>query len=154
MRVWAAELVERARSEGVELTGEAGLLTALVRQVLQTGLEVEMTDHVGYEVEMTDHVGYRRWSVMVLLVDLPPDGATRGRRARGRARPGGQQGCPAGAAARASKRHQAGGVAGAISREHVPHVGQRQPVVAAVGVGLVAGAGRAGVGVDQPLGLA
>jgi hypothetical protein len=29
MRDWAAELVERARSEGVELTGDDGLLTAL-----------------------------------------------------------------------------------------------------------------------------
>jgi transposase-like protein len=49
MRDWAAELVERARTDGVELTGENGLLTALVRQVLQTGLEVELTDHLGYE---------------------------------------------------------------------------------------------------------
>jgi putative transposase len=49
MRGWAAELVERARTDGVELTGENGLLTALVRQVLQTGLEVELTDHLGYE---------------------------------------------------------------------------------------------------------
>ena len=49
MRDWAAELVARARAEGVELTGDNGLLTALVRQVLQTGLEVEMTDHLGYE---------------------------------------------------------------------------------------------------------
>lgn len=49
MRAWAAELVERARSEGVELTGDDGLLTSLVRQVLQTGLEVEMSDHLGYE---------------------------------------------------------------------------------------------------------
>jgi hypothetical protein len=49
MRDWAAELVERARSQGVKLTGDNGLLTALVRQVLQTGLEVEMTDHLGYE---------------------------------------------------------------------------------------------------------
>ena len=49
MRDWAGELVARARSEGVELTGDDGLLTALVRQVLQTGLEVEMTDHLGYE---------------------------------------------------------------------------------------------------------
>jgi putative transposase len=49
MRDWAAELVERARSEGVELTGDDGLLTALVRQVLQKGLEVEMTDHLGYD---------------------------------------------------------------------------------------------------------
>jgi transposase-like protein len=49
MRDWAAELVARARWEGVELTGDDGLLTALVRQVLQTGLEVEMTDHLGYQ---------------------------------------------------------------------------------------------------------
>src|SRR5215211_226808 len=49
MRDWAAELVARAHAEGVELTGENGLLTGLVRQVLQTGLEVEMTDHLGYE---------------------------------------------------------------------------------------------------------
>jgi putative transposase len=49
MRDWAAELVARARAEGVELTGDNGLLTGLVRQVLQTGLEVEMSDHLGYE---------------------------------------------------------------------------------------------------------
>jgi hypothetical protein len=49
MREWAAELVDRARHDGVELTGDNGLLTALVRQVLQTGLEVEMTDHLGYD---------------------------------------------------------------------------------------------------------
>ena len=49
MRDWAAELVAQARAEGLELTGDNGLLTGLVRQVLQTGLEVEMTDHLGYE---------------------------------------------------------------------------------------------------------
>ena len=49
MRDWAELLVARARTEGVELTGEDGLLTGLVRQVLQTGLEVEMADHLGYE---------------------------------------------------------------------------------------------------------
>ena len=42
MQDWAELLVERARAEGVELTGDGGLLTGLVRQVLQTGLEVEM----------------------------------------------------------------------------------------------------------------
>jgi hypothetical protein len=42
MREWATELVERARLDGVELTGEKGLLTALVRQELQTGLEVNL----------------------------------------------------------------------------------------------------------------
>lgn len=49
MREWAEELVARARSEGVDLTGEGGLLTDMVRQVLQTGLEVELADHLGYE---------------------------------------------------------------------------------------------------------
>src|SRR5438874_5925003 len=49
MREWAEQLVARARAEGVELTGDDGLLTALVRRVLQTGLEVEMTEHLGYE---------------------------------------------------------------------------------------------------------
>ncbi len=36
---WAELLVERSRAEGVELTGDGGLLTGLVRQLLQTGLE-------------------------------------------------------------------------------------------------------------------
>src|SRR6266700_3215828 len=49
MRESAEQLVERARAEGVELTGDDGLLTAMVRQVLQTGLEVELSDHLGYE---------------------------------------------------------------------------------------------------------
>ena len=39
MRDWAAALVDRARCEGVELTGDGGLLTALLRQVLQTVLD-------------------------------------------------------------------------------------------------------------------
>src|SRR5439155_4079979 len=49
MREWAEQLVARARAEGVELTGDDGLLTAMVRQVLQTGLEVELADHLGDE---------------------------------------------------------------------------------------------------------
>lgn len=49
MKDWAEMLVARARSEGVELTGDGGLLTGLVRQVLQTGLEVEMSQHLGYD---------------------------------------------------------------------------------------------------------
>jgi putative transposase len=57
MRDWAAELVARARADGVELTGDDGLLTALVRQVLQTGLEVEMTDHLGYETHAVEGRG-------------------------------------------------------------------------------------------------
>src|SRR6476620_9286134 len=49
MREWAEGLVARARAEGVELTGDGGLLTGLVRQVLQTGFEVELEAHLGYE---------------------------------------------------------------------------------------------------------
>ena len=49
MKDWAELLVARARSEGVELTGDGGLLTGLVRQVLQCGLEVEMAEHLDYE---------------------------------------------------------------------------------------------------------
>lgn len=48
MQAWAEALVEQARTEGVELTGDNGLLTALVQRVLQTGLNVELTDHLGY----------------------------------------------------------------------------------------------------------
>jgi transposase-like protein len=44
----AQELVERARSEGVELVGPGGLLTGLTKTVLETALEVEMEDHLGY----------------------------------------------------------------------------------------------------------
>jgi len=39
MQVWAEELVARARDEGVDLVGDGGLLTGLVREVLQAGLE-------------------------------------------------------------------------------------------------------------------
>ena len=45
---WARVLVERSRRDGVALTGDGGLLTDLMRQVLQTGLEVEMAEHLGY----------------------------------------------------------------------------------------------------------
>jgi putative transposase len=46
----AEKLVARARSRGVYLTGDDGLLTGLVRQPLQTGLEVEIAEHLGYKV--------------------------------------------------------------------------------------------------------
>lgn len=45
----ARQLVERARGEGVALTGEGGLLPALVANILQAGLNVELDDHLGYE---------------------------------------------------------------------------------------------------------
>jgi putative transposase len=44
----AEELVGRARSEGVDLVGPEGLLGDLTKQILETGLEVEMDEHLGY----------------------------------------------------------------------------------------------------------
>ncbi len=49
MKDWAERLVAQARADGVELTGDGGLLTGLVRQVPRIGLEVEMSEHLGYE---------------------------------------------------------------------------------------------------------
>lgn len=42
-------LVDRARSEGMQLTGESGLLQQLTKRVLESALEGEITDHLGYE---------------------------------------------------------------------------------------------------------
>ncbi|MFI6661666.1 transposase, partial [Streptomyces sp. NPDC050523] len=42
-------LVERARSEGLQLTGQGGLLQQLTKRVLESALEGEITDHVGYD---------------------------------------------------------------------------------------------------------
>lgn len=44
-----AMLVERARSEGLQLTGQGGLLQQLTNRVLESALEGEITDHLGYE---------------------------------------------------------------------------------------------------------
>ncbi|MEI2700136.1 MAG: transposase [Microthrixaceae bacterium] len=49
MDEWAARLVDQARADGVALTGDGGLLTDLMRHVLQRGLEVELSEHLGYE---------------------------------------------------------------------------------------------------------
>ena len=57
MEDFALELVSRARSQGVELAGENGLLTAMVRQVLQAGLNVEMAEHLGYQRYAVDGHG-------------------------------------------------------------------------------------------------
>ena len=71
MREWAEQLVARARAEGVELTGDGGLLTAMVREVLQTGLEVEMADHLGYEPH--DPAGRGRWELAQWIVSEDGD---------------------------------------------------------------------------------
>ena len=50
----AQELVERARSEGVELVGPGGLLTGLTKTVLETALDAEMEDHLGYAMHAVE----------------------------------------------------------------------------------------------------
>jgi putative transposase len=45
----AAELVEKARAEGVSLVGPDGLLAGITKTVLQAALEAEMVEHLGYE---------------------------------------------------------------------------------------------------------
>lgn len=41
-------LVDRARSEGLQLTGEGGLLQQLTKRVLESAFEGEIADHLGY----------------------------------------------------------------------------------------------------------
>ena len=43
------QLAERARAEGVSLTGPGGLLGRLTKVVLESALEAEMDDHLGYD---------------------------------------------------------------------------------------------------------
>ena len=45
----AQQLVEAARTDGVELVGPGGLLTGLTKSVLETALEAEMSEHLGYD---------------------------------------------------------------------------------------------------------
>src|ERR1035437_7901895 len=44
----ARELAERARAEGLSLTGPGGLLGRLTKVVLESALEGEMDAHLGY----------------------------------------------------------------------------------------------------------
>nr|AHX39407.1 hypothetical protein wt6.30c [Streptomyces sp. WT6] len=43
------ELVSRAQADGLQLTGEGGLLQQLTKRLLESALDGEMTDHLGYD---------------------------------------------------------------------------------------------------------
>ncbi len=43
------QLVAQAREQGLELTGDGGLLQQLTKRVLESALEGEITDHLGYD---------------------------------------------------------------------------------------------------------
>lgn len=45
----AQRLVDQARVEGVDLIGPGGLLSGLTKQVLETALEEELSEHLGYD---------------------------------------------------------------------------------------------------------
>ncbi len=45
----AKELVDKARADGVDLVGPDGALTGLTKQVLETALDAEMSEHLGYD---------------------------------------------------------------------------------------------------------
>jgi transposase-like protein len=45
----AQQLLEQARTDGVDLIGPDGLLNQLTKTVLETALEAEMSEHLGYD---------------------------------------------------------------------------------------------------------
>ena len=45
----ARRLVEQAREEGLEITGQSGLLQQMMKSVLEAALAEELTDHLGYQ---------------------------------------------------------------------------------------------------------
>lgn len=49
LKAEVARLVEQAQFEGVQLTGEGGLLPDMIKQAVESALQGEMTAHLGYE---------------------------------------------------------------------------------------------------------
>jgi transposase-like protein len=78
----AEQLVAEAREDGVSLVGPDGLLSGIVGQILETALEVEMTEELGYERhERTDSANSRNGTskktlqtdVGSVTIDVPRD---------------------------------------------------------------------------------
>ncbi|WTU37900.1 IS256 family transposase (plasmid) [Streptomyces sp. NBC_00069] len=44
-----SQLVDRAKADGMKLTGQGGLLQQLTKRILESALEGEITDHLGHE---------------------------------------------------------------------------------------------------------
>lgn len=42
-----SQLVDRAKADGIKLTGQGGLLQQLTKRILESALEGEITDHLG-----------------------------------------------------------------------------------------------------------
>ena len=45
----AEQLLAQAKAQGMSLAGPGGLLSGLTKQVLETALEAELTEHLGHE---------------------------------------------------------------------------------------------------------
>lgn len=43
-----SQLVDRAKADGIKLTGQGGLLQQLTKKILESALEGEITDHLGH----------------------------------------------------------------------------------------------------------
>jgi len=48
-RELAEQLLAQAKEQGVDLVGPDGLLNQLTKNVLETALDAEMTEHLGYD---------------------------------------------------------------------------------------------------------
>jgi putative transposase len=46
---WLDELMSHVDGSGLRLTGEGGFLPAMIKAVLEKGLQAELTDHLGYD---------------------------------------------------------------------------------------------------------
>lgn len=78
----ARRLVDQAREAGVDLVGPGGLLAGLTRQVLETALEEELTEHLGHEhgapkIGANERNGTRSKTVLTevgpVQIDVPRD---------------------------------------------------------------------------------
>ncbi|MDQ0923387.1 transposase-like protein [Pseudarthrobacter sp. W1I19] len=56
----AEQLLAQAEEQGMSLVGPGGLLTQLTRNVLETALEAELTEHLGHEHGQTPIAGNMR----------------------------------------------------------------------------------------------
>src|SRR5689334_18825205 len=54
----AAAMVAEAKARGLELTGPNGLLKLFTKNVLETALNEELTEHLGHESTVTSGAGW------------------------------------------------------------------------------------------------
>jgi transposase-like protein len=54
---WLDQAVAQLRSDGARLTGPGGFLSGLIKQVLERGLQAELSEHLGYKRHEVDGRG-------------------------------------------------------------------------------------------------